>query len=178
MEKTMEKLPKEIQNSLKELTSEEIINLRLNATEKRFIIIKIGAKLYYTPIRKREQLEGIRSAFGKHLCCNCGNFFNNGELCPKVADLSEETNIKEFVGKREAIIESKRIEKYTFVTVGVEYFNSQNKQKEYFVVEKCSRFKMPNDQAERDALFKKMQDEADEERKQTIIKSRKRRGSF
>ena len=171
MEKTMQKLPKEIKNSLKEVTSEQVINLRLTVPEKRFIIIKIGDKLYYTPIRRREQLEGIRSAFGKHLCSDCGNFFCNGELCPKVADLSEETNIKEFWGKREAIIE-----KYPFVISGVEYFNSQNKAKEYFLVEKCSRFKMHNDQAERDALLKRMQAEAEAEQMQTIIEARKRNG--
>lgn len=176
MEKTMKKLPEEIRNSLKEVTIEEIIDLRLTVPEKRFIIIKIGNKLYYTPISKREQLEGIRSAFGKHLCCDCGNFFCNGELCPKVADLSEETNIKEFFGKREAVIESKRIEKYPFVTSGVEYFNSQNKQKEYLVVEKCSRFTKPNDQAERDALFKRMQAEATEEQMQAAIRARKQNG--
>ena len=176
MEKTMEKLPEEIKNSLKELTIEEVINLRLTAPEKRFVIIKSGDKLYYTSIRSREQLEGIRSAFGKHLCCDCGNFFCNGELCPKVADLSEETYRQDFITKREAVIESKRIEKYPFVIVGVEYFNSQNKQKEYFVVEECSRFAKPNDQAERDALFKRMQAEATEEQMQAAIRARKQKG--
>ena len=139
MNQTINALPENVRNSLKEVTTKEIFELRLK--REPLLIIKSNDKLYVIVCKDEKTIEDIKAPFENHKCSNCANFFNNKtkQLCPKVADIFIES-YRGYSNLEEDLKESKRIEKYSFITGGIEYTNSAGG---FFVVSECSRFK-PN----------------------------------
>jgi len=144
MERTMKQLPEEIKDSLKEVSIEEIAEER--AKGKIGIVLKYGDTNYMyifsnTKVRAKErEKEEIRYILGSHLCNSC-DIEQSGKLCPKIADASADTCKRYHADVIEAIMDSKRIEKYDFIRQGIECFNSL---KEYFVVSECSHYILQN----------------------------------
>lgn len=122
-------IPDEIRDSLKEVSEEQILKLRLEG--RRFVLVKIGEKLYLLTDRRKK--ETIKYALGNHLCSKCMMY--RGTLCPKVFDMPFKTCQEQSI---DAVKYSKRSEKYSFITASVE---SVNLADEFFIVSACRNFK-------------------------------------
>ena len=131
MKQTVTSLPDETKKYLKEVEKEEILQRRLG--RRSTVVVKEGKKYYILTNCKKNN--SMRHIFGEHLCSKCD--FAKGGLCPKISDMPKEETEKRGYDILEAIIESKRIEKYPFITKGVELFNAT---REYFVVSECRRY--------------------------------------
>ena len=123
-------IPDEIRDSLKEVSAEEILKLRLEG--RRFVLVKIGDKLYLLTDRKKKK--DIKYAFGSHLCSTCKMY--RGTLCPKVFDIPLKTCQEQYI---DAVKYSKRSEKYSFITASVE---SANFVDDFFIVSSCRKFEL------------------------------------
>lgn len=136
MNQTISMLPEEIRKYFKKVTPIEVLKLRLSG--KPHIIIKSDNEFFaYSEKSTRDSADELKHFFEEHKCPSCGNFFRNGKLCPKVSDCSV-TTCRRFVNSDlEAIKDSKRIEKYSFVIEGIEYFNVD---REYLIVSKCMNY--------------------------------------
>jgi len=122
-------IPDEIRDSLKEVSEEQILRLRLEG--RRFVLIKTGDKLYFLTDRKKK--ETIKYALGNHLCSKCMMY--RGTLCQKVFDAPFKTCQEQSI---DAVKYSKRSEKYSFITASVE---SVNLADDFFIVSACRNFK-------------------------------------
>ena len=121
----------------REVTSDELLRLRLN--RKPAAVYKIDGRYYYTEIPGNLKLIRLSETAGPHLCGkNCTNVCKD---CPKTYDLT--TSFQERMGRSfpYTVLESWRIEKYDFVTEGLEAFNMFN-QNDAFVVLKCQDYKV------------------------------------
>lgn len=121
----------------REVTVEELLKLRLN--RKPAAVYKIDRRFYYTEIPGNLKLIRLSETTGPHLCGkNCTNVCKD---CPKTYDLT--TSFQERIGRSfpYSVLESWRIEKYDFVTEGVEAFNMPN-QNDAFVVLKCQDYEV------------------------------------
>ena len=132
MNETYEKLPEEVKAVLRPITEKELLKERIRG--RRRIVLKIGEEYYL--LSARGTGIDIKYVLGNHLCSKCQMFF--GSLCPKVFDPSMHVALEVEPEESIAILKSKRIEKYPFITKGVECFNCY---KEYFIVAECSKFR-------------------------------------
>ena len=139
MNQTINKLPEKYKRSFQKILPSEILSLRMSG--KAHIIIKSG-KEFFVYREDKKNPESTKSAFvkavGSHKCSNCANFCKNGKLCPKVSDFSVLSCRRYTNSLAAAIKESKRIEKYSFVIEGIEYFNTDS---EYLIVSTCDKYK-------------------------------------
>ena len=122
-------IPDEIRDSLEEVSEEQILKLRLEG--RRFVLVKIGEKLYLLTERKKKAT--IKYALGNHLCSKCMMY--RGTLCPKVFDIPLKTCQEQSI---DVVKYSKRSEKYSFITASVE---SVNLADDFFIVSACNNFK-------------------------------------
>ena len=124
----LEAIIEEFHEDFQMLSKEAIVRLRLG--KKRFGLLKLKEKFYVFPYRTRGDVEKtekivkkIRACFSNiHCCASCANFYNEQQkkLCPKVEDGSEEVCRRYTNSDIDAITESKRMEKYPFITIGFE----------------------------------------------------------
>jgi len=131
MKWTIEKIPENIRMTLQKTTEEKVFIDRLNGY--RGAVIKIGDDLF-TSSKKPSDLH---HALGSHLCSSCKMEINS-HLCPKVQDLSMESCRRNTSTEVEALKDSKRLEKYDFITLGVEGYGMKN---DFLVVCECERYK-------------------------------------
>ena len=129
-----ERLPENVKGSLRQVTEKEIITMRLEG--KCRVVFKFGEDLYALRAKSGIAPLEVRDILGRHLCSRC-EMVCGGELCRKVFDASVSVAEREGYNGREAVVRSKRIEKYPFILVGVEYFNAQ---REYLIVTSCTKF--------------------------------------
>lgn len=141
--RTLSRENKEIKKEeipFKEVTEEELFAYRKKG--KPAMCIKKDGKYYYTEIPKGLKLLS-QNILGEHCCgrsggADCGKLYACEECgCRKVMDLSKDAYEKLLYSKRQALYLSKRIEKYDFITVGYETFNTEM---DVFVVIKCTNY--------------------------------------
>lgn len=121
---------------LKETSSEELLRFRLK--KKPIVILKFYDRLYYCDVPKDfKYLAKIN--LGPHLCSNCKNCSASRQFgCKKVADLSFQTLYTMiYHNSTKSMKESKRIEKYDWITLGLECINTDI---EYFPIVRCINY--------------------------------------
>jgi len=131
MIETTNSIPEELRRYLHIISADQVLQKRSN--NECATVLKFQGNLYLLSDSDLE--ERIKSALGKHLCSDCTIF--SGTLCPKVLDLPRELCLRKGYTRIEGIADSKRIEKYDFITEGIECFNTCD---DFFVVTKCARF--------------------------------------
>ena len=131
MNEIYKQLPEEVRKALKKVTEQEILMQRLRGEEG--IILKIGTDCYF--LSAKEKIVKIKYVLGQHLCGKCRIYRKT--LCKKIYDSPIEELKSDKLQKGEATIKSKRIEKYPFITKGIECFNCS---KDFFVVAECTNF--------------------------------------
>ena len=141
--RTLSKDDKEIKKEdfpFKEVSEEELYAYR--KTGKPAMCLKKEGKYYYTEIPKDLKMLS-RNILGDHCCgrsggADCGRLYACKECgCRKVMDLGQDSYEKLYYSKNQALYLSKRIEKYDFITLGYETFNTQM---DVFVVVKCTDY--------------------------------------
>ena len=138
MSQAIDRIPESVRNSMQEVTNLQILEMRVKP--KKFAVFADNGKFYIYSGEKANIIK-IRSVMGKHLCSDCANFYDEKtrKLCPKVADPSSKDDCRAYTNSDfEALVESKRIEKYPFIKEGLECVNYS---KGFFTVTECSRFK-------------------------------------
>lgn len=156
MNQTIKNIPEEIKSLLErgfEEVSKEFV-LKLRITRKQFYLIKIGEKFYVslekTEIESESKIPKNKKSLEPHHCSSCANFYNKkrGCLCPKVADGSEEACRRYTGSDIEALAESKRMEKYPFITIGFEEVNIPDGS---FIVLGCTSYEEEKKDSERES---------------------------
>lgn len=122
--------------SLVEVTRKELAKHRLS--EKSGIVLKENNKFYYTPIPANIRIYVQESSHGKHLCgLSCAGACSG---CARTQDLTVDYQMrffhKEFFN---AVKDSWRIEKYPFITNGIESFNMDGNTEAMIVLE-CKNY--------------------------------------
>lgn len=121
----------------REVTVDELMKLRLG--RKPGAVYKIGGKFYYTEIPGHLKIIRLSEAAGPHLCGkDCTNVCKD---CTRTSDLT--AAFQERMGRKfpYTILESWRIEKYDYITEGLEAFNMSN-QNDAFMVLDCQNYKV------------------------------------
>lgn len=130
---------KDILNPLKETTVDELINIRICGNVPTFILKKNSA-LFTTKIPIETHFL-FQPLLGKHLCSTCRHLCVKPDEeggCAKVRDFCFETCFQSSICSK-AIADSKRIEKYPFITDGIEVVNC-NSQNNIFMVTGCKNY--------------------------------------
>ena len=120
------------------ITEEELLKIRKSGIPS--FILKVGKRLYYTSVPKSFSINSNFTEIGRHMCawCNrCRAIDESMGGCQKVSDCSIDVYQSEVGNLREAILMSKRIEKYDFVKYGFETFNVSV---EVLAVIKCKNY--------------------------------------
>lgn len=128
---------KSTQYPLREVTPLELAQHRLS--KKPGIVYKKNGKLYYTSFPATLKIYGQDDTLGTHLCGKNCDMICKG--CRRTSDLTvpyQERYGKKFV---EAVKASWRIEKYPFITEGIEAFNMISAYDALLVLE-CENFKV------------------------------------
>ena len=127
---------------LRELSIEELFEIRVE--HQAGFVLKMNCHYYYTPIPKELKLVSL-NILGTHLCANSTNtcqFFSSKPLCDGGCAKVRDAEVRDFLSlgikQLEVVNLSKRIEKYDFITVGYETFNTDIN---CFVVVECSNFR-------------------------------------
>ena len=123
------------QYMFQEITREQLMKLRLIGEPG--LVYKSEDKFYYTAFPGTLRIIGGESTLGPHLCGrNCTNVCKN---CPRTSALT--VAYQERSGKRftQAVKDSWRIEKYPFITEGIEAFNMESSN-DAFLVLSCSQY--------------------------------------
>ena len=111
--------------TLNSITPEALLVERLSG--KPGLVLKNGTSLYYTAI-PAEMKFFTCSNIGTHLCPDCGHMSALSDSqggCRKVRDKSITfSDIRGSYNKKQAVTGSKRIEKYDFIELGYESFNT------------------------------------------------------
>lgn len=113
---------------------------KLRMLEKPLFILKQGEDYYYAVISKHLHMISCQM-FGEHRCKSCDRACATSDEkggCKKVRDMEFGEYFQFGDGKKQALLSSKRIEKYPFVTLGYETINVAQ---ECFMVASCSNFK-------------------------------------
>lgn len=120
---------------LREVTAFELAGLRLSKIPG--VAYKKDDKLYYAEVPGTLRLSSQDANLGTHLCGKNCTMVCNG--CPRTAALT--VSFQERIGKKfvEAVKNSWRIEKYPFVTEGIEAFN-MDANNDAFVVLQCENY--------------------------------------
>lgn len=110
---------KSITYHLRQVTPTELYNIRLAG--KQGIVYKYDSNLFYTELTKNITI----SINGKpHLCgLDCTRVCKD---CPRTKDLTVDYQLKFCKNLTRAIYNSWRIEKYDFITEGIEIFNMKD----------------------------------------------------
>lgn len=120
---------------LKKVTVDELVELRLG--EKPGIILKNEGEYWYAKANQKISLVSL----GEHLCNSCRRCIPSSDEdggCAKVRDVSVERKSRDETKTLVEIVEdSKRIEKYEFITSGIEVINSRQ---EGLLVLECENF--------------------------------------
>lgn len=127
---------------LHKVSEEKLLELRIAG--KPGFVAKYEGKYYYTPIPKNMRFV-TQTTMWKHVCgksgAECSRLSAASDEdggCAKVRDLTVENYLSAGYELREAVILSKRIEKYDFITMGFESFNTAQ---DSFVVAACEHYK-------------------------------------
>ena len=124
--------------TLHEVSRAGIFKLRM--LEKPVFLLKKEGKYYYAIISKNLHMISCQ-ALGEHLCKTCDRACAASDEkggCQKVRDMEFGEYLTFGNGKKNAILASKRIEKYPFVTLGYETINVNQ---DCFMVADCSNFR-------------------------------------
>ena len=110
---------------LTSITIEELLVERLSG--KPGLVFKNGSSLYFTAIPEKMKFFAC-SNLGTHLCPDCGHMSalpDSQGGCRKVRDRSMTSlDIRNSYNKKQSVTGSKRIEKYDFIELGYESFNT------------------------------------------------------
>lgn len=131
MKRTINTKLEEIKNLLQEVNKEELMRLRLSGNFG--VVLKIDNKYFFLPDKSKASI--ARYALGEHLCGKCE--LGSETICPKIMDWFVKVFEEEGIVGPYAVRKAKRIEKYDFITDGVEAFNTSDY---YMVVTKCSKY--------------------------------------
>lgn len=105
---------------MREVSAEELMQLRLS--KKPGVVYKNGDKLFYTTIPDTLNLNSHAvKNISKHACGNHCSMVCRG--CPRTSDHTVASQQKLGKSFNAAVVSSWRIEKYPFVTEGIETFN-------------------------------------------------------
>lgn len=131
---------KEEDYPLREVTKKELLWLR--AQKEAGFVLKIYDKYYYTQIPADFNLLSS-SVLGDstHCCKSCPYFSTKADCdggCSKVRDATPKEYRLLGAKKGQAIILSKRIEKYDFISLGCETFHTRIS--DAFIVSSCTRY--------------------------------------
>lgn len=111
----------------KEVTPEELLEARMS--EQRGVVYKKYGRLFYAPVNHNiifYQNEEF------HLCGqNCSRVCKD---CPRTRDLTVPYQMKFTFDREKAVTKSWRIEKYDFITEGIEGFNMKNDRDSCLVI--------------------------------------------
>lgn len=111
--------------TLNSITPDVLLAERLSG--KPGLVFKIGTSLYYTAIPAGMKFF-TSSNIGTHLCPDCGHMSalpDSQGGCRKVRDKSITfSDIRGSYNKKQTVTGSKRIEKYEFIELGYESFNT------------------------------------------------------
>lgn len=121
---------------LREISKEELFDLRVS--QKPGFVVKKNNAYYYTEIEKELKFV-CQNIVGRHCCNTCECFSAKKDGCPKVKDLSITSYNSKYRANPEVINKAKRIEKYDFITFGIESFNTVL---DSFVVGECSNYEI------------------------------------
>ena len=120
---------------LRNVTPKELYQIRL--TGKPGLVYKKNNMFFFAEIPSDLPLNRHSDNFGKHLCGrNCSQVCKG---CPRTNDLT--AAYQQRIGKKfsAAVDASWRIEKYAFISEGIETFNMK-KSNDSFIVLRCSNF--------------------------------------
>ncbi len=115
---------------LREISKKEISSKRIN--KKWFLVIKRDQKLFTANIIKKDFSVMENTNKNVHLCESCQNFY----ICPKVMEAEFDKSGYDSIITAYAV--AKRIEKYSFITLGYE-------TPRQFLVWKCMHYKETNE---------------------------------
>lgn len=122
---------------LTEIDADSLFEAR--ASGKPGFVFKCGSALYYTKISKKARFFST-SNLGTHLCSKCKKMSALSDShggCRKVRDICLTSP---FLCQNKTLLKnSKRIEKYKFITLGFESFNTTQ---DAFIVLKCQNYKL------------------------------------
>ena len=104
---------------LKEVSKKELMLIRLRETPG--IVYKKGTQLFFAAVPEGFKISGQEISVGNHLCGKDCSKVCKG--CPRTADLTLSYQIRLGKDFTTAVCDSWRIEKYQFVTEGIEAFN-------------------------------------------------------
>lgn len=112
---------------------------KLKEENKGILILKYFGEVYYMAIVP-SSLSLTNQTIGQHYCTNCNRCYASSDSkggCAKVRDLSLNSYMKDGDKWEEALHKARRLEKYKFITFGVETINTSP---EAFIVLGCNRF--------------------------------------
>ena len=126
-------------NSLREVSSEELMRFRLSG--KTGFLIKDNETLYLARLKRNSALPTMLLApelSTPSLCETCDRVCKG---CHKISDLTLSTQLGFGFSFPDAVEKYGRIEKYDFITSAVEIFNKQNNN---CIVEECKNYTKRN----------------------------------